>query len=35
MDAREGWQRCGAILDYALWPGGGPCATTVFCKKNR
>jgi GNAT superfamily N-acetyltransferase len=32
MYAREGWQRCGVIPDYALWPGGGLCATTVFYK---
>jgi GNAT superfamily N-acetyltransferase len=30
--AREGWQRCGMIPDYALWPDGRPCATTVFFK---
>jgi GNAT superfamily N-acetyltransferase len=30
--AREGWQRCGVIPEYALWPGGGPCATTLFYK---
>jgi GNAT superfamily N-acetyltransferase len=30
--ARNGWQRCGQIPDYALWPGGGFCATTVFYK---
>jgi GNAT superfamily N-acetyltransferase len=30
--ARRGWQRCGVIPDYALWPGGGPCATTFFFK---
>jgi GNAT superfamily N-acetyltransferase len=29
---RLGWQRCGVIPDYALWPGGGLCATTVFFK---
>ena len=32
MYAREGWQRCGVIPDYALWPKGGRCATTVFYK---
>jgi len=32
MYAREGWQRCGVIPDYALWPDGGLCATTVFFK---
>jgi hypothetical protein len=30
--ARNGWQRCGQIPDYALWPGGGPCATTIYFK---
>ncbi|HEX2852298.1 MAG TPA: GNAT family N-acetyltransferase [Opitutaceae bacterium] len=29
---REGWQRCGEIPHYALWPDGRPCATTVFFK---
>lgn len=27
---RLGWQRVGVIPDYALWPDGTPCATTVF-----
>jgi len=31
--ARGGWQRVGEIPDYALWPGGGLCATTVFYKR--
>lgn len=30
---RLGWQRCGVIPDYALWPNGGLCATTVFFKR--
>jgi GNAT superfamily N-acetyltransferase len=30
--ARQGWQRCGEIPDYALWPDGRPCATTIFFK---
>ena len=30
--ARHGWQRCGQIPHYALWPDGAPCATTVFFK---
>jgi GNAT superfamily N-acetyltransferase len=30
--AREGWQRCGQIPHYALWPDGRPCATTFFYK---
>jgi len=29
---RLGWQRCGVIPDYALWPRGGFCSTTVFYK---
>jgi GNAT superfamily N-acetyltransferase len=31
--ARQGWQRCGEIPDYALWPDGRPCATTFFFKR--
>jgi GNAT superfamily N-acetyltransferase len=27
---RLGWQRCGVIPNYALWPRGGLCSTTVF-----
>ena len=27
---RLGWQRCGVIPNYALWPQGGLCSTTVF-----
>lgn len=30
---RLGWQRVGAIPDYALWPGGGLCSTTVFYRR--
>ena len=30
---RLGWERCGVIPDYALWPDGGLCATTVFWKR--
>lgn len=30
---RGGWQRCGVIPDYALWPTGGFCDTTFFYKK--
>jgi GNAT superfamily N-acetyltransferase len=30
--ARNGWQRCGVIPDYALWPDGGPCPTTIYFK---
>jgi len=29
---RQGWQRCGEIPNYALWPNGAPCATTIFFK---
>jgi GNAT superfamily N-acetyltransferase len=31
--ARAGWQRVGVIPDYALWPSGGLCPTTVFYKR--
>lgn len=27
-----GWQLCGRIPDYALWPSGGLCATTIYYK---
>jgi GNAT superfamily N-acetyltransferase len=30
---RLGWERVGVIPDYALWPEGGPCATTFFYKR--
>lgn len=30
--AQQGWQRCGEIPNYALWPDGTPCATTIFFK---
>jgi GNAT superfamily N-acetyltransferase len=33
--ARQGWQRCGEIPNYALWPDGQPCATTIFFKSLR
>ena len=29
---RLGWSRVGVIPDYALFPDGRPCDTTVFCK---
>jgi GNAT superfamily N-acetyltransferase len=29
---RQGWERCGEIPNYALWPDGRPCATTIFFK---
>jgi GNAT superfamily N-acetyltransferase len=35
MYARQGWTRCGVIPDYALFPDGRPCATTVFFKSLR
>jgi ribosomal protein S18 acetylase RimI-like enzyme len=28
-----GWQRVGVIPDYALWPRGGFCDTTIFYKR--
>ena len=30
--ARHGWQLCGEIPNYALWPDGRLCPTTVFYK---
>lgn len=30
---RLGWTRIGTIPDYALWPDGGLCSTTLFYKK--
>lgn len=30
---RLGWQRCGDIPGYALWPNGGLCSTTVFYRE--
>ena len=30
--ARHGWRLCGEIPNYALWPDGRPCPTTVFYK---
>jgi GNAT superfamily N-acetyltransferase len=30
--ARQGWQPCGRIPDYALMPDGTPCATRLFFK---
>ena len=29
---RQGWHYSGEIPDYALWPGGGACATRIFYK---
>ncbi len=31
--AREGWQRCGEIPNFARWPDGRLCATTLFYKR--
>jgi hypothetical protein len=31
--ARLGWQRVGEIPEYALWPNGGHCSTTVFYRR--
>jgi len=33
--ARQGWKRCGEIPNYALWPDGRPCGTTIFYKELR
>jgi len=33
--ARQGWQRCGEIPDYALMPDGALCSTIVFYKSLR
>jgi GNAT superfamily N-acetyltransferase len=30
---RLGWIRTGTIPDYALWPDGGYCDTTIFYKR--
>lgn len=30
--SRHGWIRCGEIPNYALWPDGRPCATTIYYK---
>jgi len=30
---RLGWIRVGVIPDYALWPRGGLCATTVYYRR--
>jgi len=30
---RTGWQRVGAVPDYAMWPAGGFCDTVFFWKK--
>jgi ribosomal protein S18 acetylase RimI-like enzyme len=30
---RGGWQKLGNIPDYAMWPSGGFCDTTIYWKK--
>ena len=30
---RLGWQRCGEIPGYALWPNGGLCPTTYYYRE--
>lgn len=30
---RFGWERVGSIPDYAMWPQGGLCGTTLFYKR--
>jgi GNAT superfamily N-acetyltransferase len=30
---RLGWEKAGVIPDYAMWPEGGYCATTLFYKR--
>ena len=30
---RLGWERVGVVPDYALWPQGGFCDTTIFYKR--
>lgn len=30
---RSGWQRVGAVPDYAMWPSGGFCDTVFFWKR--
>lgn len=31
--ARLGWNRVGVIPDYALWPQGGLCGTTLYYRR--
>lgn len=31
--ARMGWQRCGYVPGYALWPRGGLCGTRFFYRE--
>lgn len=30
---RSGWQRCGTIPGFALWPHGGRCDTVIFYRE--
>lgn len=30
---RSGWQRCGTIPGFALWPQGGRCDTVIFYRE--
>jgi len=30
---RFGWERAGLIPEYAMWPDGGYCSTTLFYKR--
>jgi hypothetical protein len=30
---RFGWERAGVIPEYAMWPDGGYCSTTLFYKR--
>jgi GNAT superfamily N-acetyltransferase len=30
---RQGWQRCGVLPNFALWPLGGYCDTTIFYRR--
>jgi GNAT superfamily N-acetyltransferase len=32
---RQGWQRCGRIPEYALFPDGTLCSTTIYFKSLR
>ena len=31
--SRAGWERCGVIPGFALWPNGGLCDTTFFYRR--
>lgn len=31
--AKLGWRQAGVIPDYALWPQGGPCSTSLYYRK--